>query len=107
MLPMVRPFGERVPIHAQLESTKRKYILPTVNNLFRRYACVSIGHVCVRATTVEKRDNDYHRLVNYTVERHTRCSAAYCLKQIEKSGPACRMQIWFSKAITGRNRTES
>ena len=25
--------------------TKRKYILPTVNNLFRRYACVSIGHV--------------------------------------------------------------
>ncbi|CAB4032530.1 ATP-dependent DNA helicase PIF1 [Paramuricea clavata] len=34
----------------------------------------------VRATTVDNRDNDYHRLVN-TVERHTRCSPAYCLKQ--------------------------
>ena len=34
----------------------------------------------VRATTVDNRDNDYHRLAN-TVERHTRCSAAYCLKQ--------------------------
>ena len=34
----------------------------------------------VRATTVDNRDNDYHRLVN-TVERHTRCSPAFCLKQ--------------------------
>ena len=34
----------------------------------------------VSATTVDNRDNDYHRLVN-TVERHTRCSPAYCLKQ--------------------------
>ena len=34
----------------------------------------------VSATTVDNRDNDYHRLVN-TVEGHTRCSAAYCLKQ--------------------------
>jgi hypothetical protein len=34
----------------------------------------------VRATTVDNHDNDYHRLVN-TVERHTRCSASYCLKQ--------------------------
>ena len=32
----------------------------------------------VRATVVENHDNDYHRLVN-TVERHTRCSPAYCL----------------------------
>ena len=34
----------------------------------------------VSATTLDNRDNDYHRLVN-TVERHTRCSPAYCLKQ--------------------------
>ena len=34
----------------------------------------------VRATTVENRDIDYHRLVN-TVERHTRCSPAYCLRR--------------------------
>ena len=34
----------------------------------------------VRATVVENHDNDYHRLVN-TVERHTRCSAAYCLRR--------------------------
>jgi hypothetical protein len=33
----------------------------------------------VSATTVDNRVN-YQRLVN-TVERHTRCSAAYCLKQ--------------------------
>ncbi|CAB4017851.1 ATP-dependent DNA helicase PIF1, partial [Paramuricea clavata] len=34
----------------------------------------------VSATTVDNRHNDYHWLVN-TVERHTRCSPAYCLKQ--------------------------
>ncbi|CAB4023269.1 ATP-dependent DNA helicase pif1 [Paramuricea clavata] len=34
----------------------------------------------VSATTLDNRDHDYHRLVN-TVERHTRCSPAYCLKQ--------------------------
>jgi hypothetical protein len=34
----------------------------------------------VSATTVDNCDNDYHRLVN-TVERHTRCSPAYCLKR--------------------------
>ena len=34
----------------------------------------------VRATVVENHDNDYHRLVN-TVERHTRCSPAYCLRR--------------------------
>jgi hypothetical protein len=34
-----------LPMHAQLEFTKRKYILPMVNNLFRRYACESIGHI--------------------------------------------------------------
>ena len=34
----------------------------------------------VTATTVENRDIDYHRLVN-TVERHTRCSPAYCLRR--------------------------
>jgi hypothetical protein len=55
----------------------------------------------VSTTTVDNRDNDYHRLVD-TVERHTRCSPAYCLKH-----SACRMQIWFSKAITRRNRNES
>ena len=44
----------------------------------------------VSATMVDDRDNDYHRLVN-TVERHTRCSPAYCLKQKRSDLPAeCR-----------------
>ena len=34
----------------------------------------------IRATAVDNHDNDYHRLVN-TVERHTRCSPAYCLRR--------------------------
>ena len=34
----------------------------------------------VRATAIDNHDNDYHRLVN-TVERHTRCSPAYCLRR--------------------------
>ena len=34
----------------------------------------------VRPSVVEDADADSHRLVN-SVERHTRCSSAYCLRQ--------------------------
>ena len=44
----------------------------------------------VGATMVDDHDKDYHRLVN-TVERHTRCSPAYCLKPKRSDLPAeCR-----------------
>ena len=44
----------------------------------------------VRPSTVEDADADYHRLVN-SVERHTRCSSAYCLRQKNVGVPAeCR-----------------
>ena len=38
----------------------------------------------VKPSAVE--DADYHRLVN-SVERHTRCSSAYCLRQKNLSVP--------------------
>ncbi|XP_028408792.1 uncharacterized protein LOC114531365 [Dendronephthya gigantea] len=44
----------------------------------------------VKATSVDNHDVDYHRLVN-SVERHTRCSPAYCLKKKRVGLPAeCR-----------------
>ncbi|XP_028394469.1 uncharacterized protein LOC114518663 [Dendronephthya gigantea] len=44
----------------------------------------------VKATSVDNHDVDYHRLVN-SVERHTRCSPAYCLKKKRVDLPAeCR-----------------
>ena len=51
----------------------------------------------VSATMVDDRDNDYHRLVN-TVQRQTRCSPAYCLKQKRSDLPAeCR--FGFAKPL--------
>ena len=44
----------------------------------------------VRPSVVEDADADSHRLVN-SVERHTRCSSAYCLRQENVGVPAeCR-----------------
>ena len=46
-----------------------------------------------RPSAVEDADADYHRLVN-SVERHTRCSSAYCLRQKNVSVPAeCRFSF--------------
>ena len=47
---------------------------------------------------VEDADADYHRLVN-SVERHTRCSSAYCLRQKYLGVPAeCRFGFPKGKA---------
>ena len=49
----------------------------------------------ISATLVDNHDSDYHRLVN-TVERHTRCSAAYCLKQ-KTGNPLAECRFGFPK----------
>ena len=41
----------------------------------------------VRPGTIDDSNADYHKLVN-TVERHTRCSPAYCLSQKHFDAPA-------------------
>ena len=52
----------------------------------------------VRPSAVEDADADYHRLVN-SVERHTRCSSAYCLRQKYLGVPAeCRFGFPKGKA---------
>ena len=43
----------------------------------------------MKASEIDDHDEDYHRLVN-TVERHTRCSAAYCLKK-KHAGAPCQL----------------
>ena len=52
---------------------------------------VPVPHpAAIEPSMVENADVDYHRLVN-TVERHTRCSSAYCLRQKRLDTPAeCR-----------------
>ena len=48
---MDRLFDKHV-CQCQREVTKRKYILPMVNTLLRRYACDSIGHVCEKYSLI-------------------------------------------------------
>ena len=50
-------------------------------------------HPCaVSLHNVTDLDEDYHNLVN-TVERHTRCNAAYCLRQQNvQHTPQCRFR---------------
>ena len=47
----------------------------------------------VKPSAVKDADADYHRLVN-NIERHTRCSPAYCLRQKNLGVPAeCRFGL--------------
>ena len=53
---------------------------------------------------VQDQDEDYHQIVN-TVERHTRCSPAYCLHR--KNGerePSCR--FCFPKELSDQSYVE-
>ena len=46
---------------------------------------------------------DYHQLVN-TVERHTRCSSAYCLRRKNGEEPSCRFD--FPKELSDQSYVE-
>ena len=55
--------------------------------------CMPVPHPCaVPINSVDDLDDDYYGLVN-SVERHTRCSAAYCLKKkADQADPECRFK---------------
>ena len=82
------------------------WLITTVNEDLpdEQWRCPEPHPSAVKPTEVENSDQDYNRLVN-SVERHTRCSPAYCLKQKHVGLPAdCR--FGFPKDLAEETKLE-